>query len=54
MVTKTSKTIDDRHCSYCKWYATVPPFMYCTFYQRRITARKKPCKNYELDNNKNS
>lgn len=40
---------NDRHCSYCIHYEPCPDFrMYCKALQRRITARKKPCKFYEI------
>lgn len=35
-------------CEYCKHYETVQQFMYCKHLCKRITARKKPCKEYEI------
>lgn len=35
-----------KHCSDCIHYETIPPFMFCKILQKRITARKKPCKNF--------
>lgn len=38
-----------RHCSECIHYEPCPDFrMFCKALKRRITARKKPCKYYEL------
>lgn len=40
---------DDKHCSYCVHYEPCADFrMYCKALKRRITAKKKPCKYYEL------
>lgn len=41
---------DDRHCSYCKFFWSSPDVaqMYCMKLQKRITARKKLCKYFEL------
>lgn len=42
------KDNDDKHCSKCKYYEVYTNFtMYCHVLQKRITARKKPCKHYE-------
>lgn len=36
------------HCSQCRHYECLTnSTMYCHKLQKRITARKKPCKNYE-------
>lgn len=37
------------HCSECVYFESFPPTtqMYCKKLQRRITARKKPCKYFE-------
>lgn len=41
--------INDRHCSQCKHYEICPNcIMYCHVLGRRITARKRPCKHYEV------
>ncbi len=32
------------HCSECKNFWSKRPFMYCTYLQKRITARKTPKK----------
>ena len=37
----------DKHCSVCEYYETVNYFMYCRLLKRRITARKKYCKNFK-------
>lgn len=39
--------IEEAHCSQCVWYESVCPFMWCKKLQRRITARKSPCKYYQ-------
>lgn len=40
---------EDRHCSLCKHYEICTNFtMYCHVLQRRITARKKPCRHFEM------
>lgn len=38
-----------KHCSECVyfWSNSQVGQMYCEFLKRRITARKKPCKNYK-------
>lgn len=40
---------DIKHCSDCVHFWSNPQVgqMYCCFLQRRITARKKACKNYK-------
>lgn len=41
---------DKRHCSYCKHYCPlVDGRMFCKFYKKRITARKKACKAFDLN-----
>lgn len=40
---------EEKHCSLCKYYWTGHGYMYCTKLQRRITARKKFCKYFEID-----
>ena len=43
--------VDDKHCSQCKHYEICTNFtMYCRMLQKRITARKKPCKHYKMRN----
>lgn len=37
----------ERHCSYCKHYQTINGYMYCALLQKKITVRKKPCKDFE-------
>ena len=38
----------DRHCSQCLYYEILANFnMYCHYFQKRITARKKPCGYYK-------
>lgn len=41
----------DKHCSYCEYFYSHSNtnLMYCTKLQRRITARKKPCKFYKVE-----
>lgn len=34
------------HCSQCVYYDNITTTMYCYKLQKRITARKRPCKNY--------
>ncbi len=34
------------HCSQCQHYDNIGDTMYCYKLQKRITARKRPCKNY--------
>lgn len=38
---------EDKHCSMCVWYLGIPPYMWCKRLNRRITARKRPCRYYE-------
>lgn len=38
--------LNDKHCSFCINYETSNGFMYCKFLKNRITARKRPCKEY--------
>lgn len=39
--------IIEPHCSHCSHYEVLPnETMYCSKLQKRITARKKPCKSY--------
>ena len=41
---------DKKHCSYCKHYCSlVDNRMYCRFHKKRITARKKACKEFDLN-----
>lgn len=40
----------EKHCSLCRYYWTGHGYMYCTFHKKRITARKKFCKQFEIDN----
>ena len=35
------------HCSQCEYYDNIGDTMYCAKYQKRITARKRPCKHYK-------
>ena len=48
-------TLSDKHCSYCKhYYSKVvedKAYMYCKLHKRRITARKRYCKQYERESN---
>lgn len=41
------KDVEERHCSLCEYYWTGNSYMYCCFLKRRITARKKCCKNFK-------
>lgn len=34
------------HCSHCDYYDSIHNAMYCKKLQKRITARKRPCKDY--------
>ena len=40
-----------RHCSDCEYFWSNPQCaqMYCCKLQKKITARKKPCKSYKND-----
>lgn len=40
----------DKHCSYCEYYETINGFMYCCLLKRKITARKKYCDKFKLNN----
>lgn len=41
--------VDDKHCSQCKHYEICTNYtMYCHVLQRRITARKKSCRHFEM------
>lgn len=35
------------HCSHCNYYESINNSMYCKKLQKRITARKRPCKYYK-------
>lgn len=38
------------HCSQCKYYTCLSNYtMYCYKLQRKLTAKKKPCKFYKED-----
>lgn len=38
---------NDKHCSFCRKYVGIHQTMYCTYLKKRITARKKTCKEYD-------
>lgn len=38
----------NKHCSDCFYYETIPPYMFCKYLQKRITARKKPCRKFRF------
>lgn len=42
---------DTRHCSECIYFWSKPEVaqMYCCYLKKRITARKKPCRNYKTN-----
>ena len=38
---------NDKHCSFCIYYEVLNQQMYCKYLKKRITSRKKPCKEYD-------
>lgn len=40
--------IAERHCSECQHYEAINCQMYCKTLQKGITARKRPCKFYQM------